>query len=827
MTSSAHDAALAVDSLWKIFGNGADKIIGTPDADLSRKDLQAKTGCVMAVKDVSFEVTPGEVFVVMGLSGSGKSTLIRLLTRLIEPTSGRVVMNGEEITGANDVQLRELRRHHVSMVFQHFGLLPHRKVIDNVSYPLEVRGEDKAKRRARAKDMVDLVGLTGYEESYPDQLSGGMQQRVGLARALAVDPQVMMFDEPFSALDPLIRRDMQNEVIRLHEEVGKTMIFITHDLQEALKLGDRILIMRDGEIVQVGTPAQVVGTPADDYVRDFVSEVPRSHVLTLRWVTRPPRPGESLDGPAMPADRIIRDAARACARRRAPGPRLRRRRDARCGRRRGHPARGGGRGRRRRGARGRRPPDVDRRARSRPAGRGAMTTTLERPPTPPAPSPGRGRSLRRPGRGLMALGVLVVWVLGWAIWRGTATLEIGGAELTGFHEWLNGVRDAFDEARNDSFFFEYIIGGISAAIDATVTGLRELLSQPSFPRPVPEIGWLGVVAIFTWLAYALAGWRSAVLVLVGLLLFGFLGYWAEAIDTLIITSVAVLLCVIIGIPMGIWMAGSRRVAAVITPILDAMQTMPSFAYLAPLVLVFGIGPASAVVVTLIYAVPPLTRITAHGIRTVSPTTIEAVRSMGASRWQTLRTVQLPMARRTIIVGLNQCTMAALSMATIAALINGPGLGQPVAQALQSLDIGNAFVSGIAIVIMAIVLDRTTTAASERAEVATRRGENPRTRRIALIAGGVVTLVCVYLSRLYLQLAQFPAQPDLGAPLAVAVTAFTDGLVSAVSGFTAAITDIVSTVLLNPLQSLLADSPWWLMSLVLLAVAYLAGGWQPR
>src|SRR5690349_7249560 len=311
MTSSTHEAALAVDGLWKIFGNGAEKIIGTPDADLSRKDLQSKTGCVMAVKDVSFEVAPGEVFVVMGLSGSGKSTLVRLLTRLIEPTAGRVVMNGEEITGASDDQLRELRRHHVGMVFQHFGLLPHRKVIDNVAYGLEVRGEDKATRRNRAKEMVDLVGLTGYENSYPDQLSGGMQQRVGLARALAVDPQVLMFDEPFSALDPLIRRDMQNEVIRLHEEVGKTMIFITHDLQEALKLGDRILIMRDGEIVQIGTPAQVVGAPADDYVRDFVSEVPRSHVLTLRWVMRPPHPGEALDGPAMPADRVIRDAARA------------------------------------------------------------------------------------------------------------------------------------------------------------------------------------------------------------------------------------------------------------------------------------------------------------------------------------------------------------------------------------------------------------------------------------------------------------------------------------------------------------------------------------
>jgi len=309
-TASAREPALSVDKLWKIFGNKSDRIIGTPDADLSRADLQAKTGCVMAVKDVSFDVAPGEVFVVMGLSGSGKSTLVRLLTRLIEPTAGQVTMNGEEVTSASEEQLREMRRHHVAMVFQHFGLLPHRKVIDNVSYGLEVRGEAKAARRERAQEMVDLVGLSGYEESYPDQLSGGMQQRVGMARALAVDPDVMMFDEPFSALDPLIRRDMQNEVIRPHQEVGKTMVFITHDLQEALKLGDRILIMRDGEIVQIGTPDEVVAMPADEYVRDFVSEVPRSHVLTLRWVLRQPREGESLEGPVMDADRVVKDAAR-------------------------------------------------------------------------------------------------------------------------------------------------------------------------------------------------------------------------------------------------------------------------------------------------------------------------------------------------------------------------------------------------------------------------------------------------------------------------------------------------------------------------------------
>ena len=305
------ESALSVRHLWKIFGTKSDKIIGTPDADLSRQELQAKTGCVMAVKDVSFDVAPGEVFVVMGLSGSGKSTLVRLLTRLIEPTAGQVIMGGSEITAASESELRELRRHHVAMVFQHFGLLPHRKVIDNIAYGLEVRGEGKTERRQRAQEMVDLVGLEGYEESYPDQLSGGMQQRVGLARALAVDPEVLMFDEPFSALDPLIRRDMQNEVIRLHEEVGKTMVFITHDLSEALKLGDRILIMRDGEIVQIGTPDEVVAMPADDYVRDFVSEVPRSHVLTLRWVVREPRPGEPVDGPVMQAGVIVKDAARA------------------------------------------------------------------------------------------------------------------------------------------------------------------------------------------------------------------------------------------------------------------------------------------------------------------------------------------------------------------------------------------------------------------------------------------------------------------------------------------------------------------------------------
>jgi glycine betaine/proline transport system ATP-binding protein len=311
--------ALHVEGLWKIFGPRADKIIGTPDADLSRKELQEKTGHVVGIRDVSFDVAPGEVFVVMGLSGSGKSTLVRLLTRLIEPTAGKVELYGDDITGMADTALLDTRRRKVSMVFQHFGLLPHRKVIDNVAFGLEVRGEGRRDRRNRGQEMVDLVGLSGYENNYPDQLSGGMQQRVGLARALAADPEVLMFDEPFSALDPLIRRDMQNEVIRLHQEVGKTMVFITHDLAEALKLGDRILIMRDGEIVQIGTPDEVVAAPADEYVRDFTSDVPKSHVLTLKWVmNKEGIDAVPADAPTLSQDDIVRDAARTVLNTRGP-----------------------------------------------------------------------------------------------------------------------------------------------------------------------------------------------------------------------------------------------------------------------------------------------------------------------------------------------------------------------------------------------------------------------------------------------------------------------------------------------------------------------------
>ena len=294
--------------VWKIFGAKADRIIGTPEAELSRRELLEQTGCVAAVRDVSIEVWPGEVFVVMGLSGSGKSTLVRTLIRLIEPTAGEIEIAGRDVMKASRAELRELRRHSVSMVFQHFGLLAHRRVLDNVAFGLEIRGVSKADRNARAREVLTLVGLEDVADQFPDQLSGGMQQRVGVARAFAVNPDVMLYDEPFSALDPLIRRDMQDEICRLQAETGKTMIFITHDLPEALRLGDRIAIMRDGAIVQLGTPEEIVGAPADEYVTNFVRDVPRSHVLTLRWVMRDAAPGEETDGPRLDIATTVRRA---------------------------------------------------------------------------------------------------------------------------------------------------------------------------------------------------------------------------------------------------------------------------------------------------------------------------------------------------------------------------------------------------------------------------------------------------------------------------------------------------------------------------------------
>lgn len=286
-TSSSMNTKISCQNVWKVFGATPERILNQITSDMSRSDIQANMGHVVAVRDVSFDVQEGEIFCVMGLSGSGKSTLIRCLTRLIEPTSGKIIFNDQNVTAMNVNQLRDLRRNSVSMVFQRFALFPHRRIIDNVSFGLEVRGLDRAERDKTALDVLDMVGLSEWAHHFPHELSGGMQQRVGLARALAVDPEVLLCDEPFSALDPLIRREMQDELLNLQQTLNKTIVFITHDFLESLKIGDRIAIMKDGEIVQIGTPEEIIANPANDYVREFTKDAPRVKVLTAAAIMQP------------------------------------------------------------------------------------------------------------------------------------------------------------------------------------------------------------------------------------------------------------------------------------------------------------------------------------------------------------------------------------------------------------------------------------------------------------------------------------------------------------------------------------------------------------
>ena len=267
------DQKITCSNIWKLFGPDEKRILKDLDKNLSIKEVQEQTGHVVAVKDVSFSIQKGETFVVMGLSGSGKSTLVRCISRLIEPTSGQVMMDSDDVTK-------------MSMVFQHFGLFPHRTVVENIGYGLEVRGTRKDERLNKSMEVLKMVGLEGWHNNYPRELSGGMQQRVGLARALAVDPEILIFDEPFSALDPLIRREMQDELLNIQQKVQKTMVFITHDFLEAIKMGDHIAIMKDGEVSQVGTPEEIVANPKDQYVKDFCEDVPKYKVLSAGKVMR-------------------------------------------------------------------------------------------------------------------------------------------------------------------------------------------------------------------------------------------------------------------------------------------------------------------------------------------------------------------------------------------------------------------------------------------------------------------------------------------------------------------------------------------------------------
>nr|WP_298684418.1 betaine/proline/choline family ABC transporter ATP-binding protein [uncultured Dongia sp.] len=279
---------LACRGVWKVFGRGAEAYLaGKPSPEMLTPDAMARAGLMAGVRDVSIEIGEGEIFIVMGLSGSGKSTLLRCMSRLIEPTAGEVLLEGKDLLKASEAELIDIRRHKMGMVFQHFALLPHLSVLDNVAFPLAIQKVAKAEREQRAREVIELVGLGGRENAFPRQLSGGQQQRVGIARSLAVKPELWFLDEPFSALDPLIRGEMQDELIRLQRVLKKTMIFVTHDFDEAIKLADRIAIMKDGRIIQIGTPEELVMRPATDYVAAFTRNVQRAKVLTARSIMGP------------------------------------------------------------------------------------------------------------------------------------------------------------------------------------------------------------------------------------------------------------------------------------------------------------------------------------------------------------------------------------------------------------------------------------------------------------------------------------------------------------------------------------------------------------
>lgn len=279
---------IKIENLYKVFGKNTKRAFPLMDENYDKEEILKKTGCTIGVNNVSFEVEDGEFFVVMGLSGSGKSTLIRCLNRLIKPTKGSVYIDGKDIATCDEESLIEIRRKKMSMVFQNFALFPHRTILSNVEYGLEVQGIDEETRKEKSLEALNLVGLKDYASSKPDELSGGMQQRVGLARALATDPDILLMDEAFSALDPLIRKDMQDELLELQAKMKKTIVFITHDLNEALKLGDRIAIMKDGVIEQIGTPEEILTNPNSKYVKDFVEDVDRTKVLTASSIMQKP-----------------------------------------------------------------------------------------------------------------------------------------------------------------------------------------------------------------------------------------------------------------------------------------------------------------------------------------------------------------------------------------------------------------------------------------------------------------------------------------------------------------------------------------------------------
>ena len=642
-------ARLTIEKVTKVFSDHPEQALPLLAAGASKDRVHSELGAVVALNGISLSVPAGAIYMIMGLSGSGKSTLARCVNRLIEPTAGRILLDGEDVLAASPQRLRELRRTRMSMVFQHFALLPHKSVVENVAFGLKLRGTPAAERRRKAEEVLAIVGLEQWAGYRPSSLSGGMRQRVGLARALATDADLMIMDEAFSALDPLIRSEMQDELLALQKLLHKTILFITHDFQEALKLGTRIAILSDGAVVREGTPQEIVLDPRSDYVAAFTRDVDRARLFDAASVMIPAAPIVVADGTP-------------------------------CGAGRGTRLRGGPRWPLPRGPRGS-PQRQAHRGRARVERRGCA----------------RGHRRRRAPH----------WLHSRRRCAGAhrrAVANASGGEVSMFKaddlprvpidDWIQfGVEWTALHLRPVFLLIKWPVETVLRFIDSTLQ---------SVPFPI-------FVVLFALLAWRLASRGIAAFSAFSLIAIAFMGLWKPAITTLSLITTAIVFCVLIGVPIGILCARSNATWRVVRPILDIMQTTPSFVYLVPVVMFFGVGTVPGEIAVVTAAAPALIRFTNLGIRLVDKETIEAGLAFGATERQLLWEIQLPLALPTILGGLNQTVLTAMVMSVIIAMIGAEGLGLVVLQGIGRLDVGRAAIGGIAIVLLAMTLDRITQA----------------------------------------------------------------------------------------------------------------------
>lgn len=629
-----------------------------------------------AVQQVSLQVRRGEVLCLMGTSGSGKSTLLRHINRLIEPSSGEVLIDGAAISQLSAKELRTLRSRRIGMVFQHFGLLPHRSVRDNVALPLELRGEPEALRHAAADVQLHAMGLDGWGDHYPHELSGGMQQRVGLARALVCEPDILLMDEPFSALDPTIRRDLQSHFLRVVRERGITTLLVTHDPAEALRLADRIAVLRHGQLIQLGTPEELLEQPADAEVADFFQEHGARSTTPVVAAIAPSKavtaPVPASCGLSFTQALLLGPAALAAS------------------------------------------------------GRGGLYWLGFALELGAAAALGQGLATASFAWAALALiGLLLSrllsltlarrpsrlgrsdWRLPWLVlllcqalvlWRVLAADASGPwLQFPADRQVLLGTAAAIDQLIAWSqVTFESTFVGVIVAVRTVIESTESLLGW--LPWPVPA------------LALVLLAWRSAGAALAltsaaALLYIGLFGFWERTIATLALVGSSVLISLLIGVPAGILLAKRALARRLITPLLDVMQTLPTFVYLIPAVAFFSVGKTPAVIATVIFALAPMIRLTALGIQEVPKTAVEAALAHGATPWQILTKVELPLAAGSLLLGINQTLVMSLSMVVVAALIGAGGLGYDVMTALRNIKGGEGMLAGAAIVFCALIPDR--------------------------------------------------------------------------------------------------------------------------